>query len=220
MARKNSNFTSKISNLEVDDAVIHQEIENLKTSDEAITTRLDDLVTSMNELDSKILKMLPVGSIIAWSGQSLSNTELPDGWQMCDGQKILEGPMKGQNSPNINGEDRFLRGGKAFTSWTYQDHMIGQHKHSISDPGHIHTDAGHDHQVYVYGDETYPNTNHIMTAHDHGKRGSPDNVLNGKANIQSSHTSISVQGATESGIPVGNEVRPKNMIVQYIIKVL
>ncbi len=36
---------------------------------------------------------------------------LPDGWMKCDGSTIDMGPWKTFTTPNLNGENRFLRGG-------------------------------------------------------------------------------------------------------------
>ena len=36
---------------------------------------------------------------------------LPDGWMKCDGSIIDKGPWKSFYTPNLNGEERFLRGG-------------------------------------------------------------------------------------------------------------
>ena len=127
--------------------------------------------------------------------------------------------MKDQFAPDLNKAGRFLRGGDNVTSWTYQDHMMGQHKHSIHDPGHKHTDDGHGHDLLVsgdYGDEP----RHVMSQSPYDTAWSSRYVGRGYANIQSSHTSITVEEVSSTSIPLGNEVRPKNMIVQYIIKVL
>ena len=51
------------------------------------------------------------------------------GWVLCDGSKIVEGPLINTYTPNLNAEGRFLRGGAATSQWTYQDHMMAQHGH-------------------------------------------------------------------------------------------
>ena len=43
--------------------------------------------------------------------------ELPDGWKECDGTQIVGGIWDGQYTPNINGEERFLRG-------SYKDRVL------------------------------------------------------------------------------------------------
>ena len=62
---------------------------------------------------------------------------------LCDGSEILEGPMASQRTPNLNGEERFLRGTAIETNaWQFQDAMLENHIHDVNDPGHTHTDEG------------------------------------------------------------------------------
>ena len=53
----------------------------------------------------------------------------------CNGALIEEGPMKGAHTPDLNGQQRFLRGGGEHSQWTYQDEMLREHSHNIEDPG-------------------------------------------------------------------------------------
>ncbi len=177
------------------------------------------IVQNKLDLENKLAEVLPVGSIIPWSGETLSHTQLPDGWQLCDGSIIFQGPMKDLQTPNLNIEGRFLRGGKEFQSWVYQDQMIGQHNHAVNDPGHLHTDAGHRHTVVDQGDGAADRGWYLFVNEGSKKDWWQESViLDGHADIQSSETSITVTEAFGS-IPVGEEVRPKNMLVQYIIKI-
>ena len=43
--------------------------------------------------------------------------------------------MTGLQTPNLNGEARFLRGGVEFSKWEFQEQMLKDHKHNIEDPG-------------------------------------------------------------------------------------
>ena len=58
--------------------------------------------------------LAPVGTILAWTPKPSKDTgnpvELPDGWKECDGSKIVGGIWDGQYLPNLNGDERFLRG--------------------------------------------------------------------------------------------------------------
>ena len=78
--------------------------------------RIDENKEYINENTDKIntLNLAPVGTILAWTPKpnkdSTGNERLPDGWQECDGTEIRDGIWKGQKTPNINGEERFLRG--------------------------------------------------------------------------------------------------------------
>jgi hypothetical protein len=78
------------------------------------------------------LSTLPIGVIIGWH-RDLSPDKyvplLPPGWVECNGDPIkVEGsPFYGQNTPNLNGGGRFLRG--AATSGTLQDDAFQGHHH-------------------------------------------------------------------------------------------
>ena len=60
------------------------------------------------------LSMSPIRTIIAWSNipnkDSKDPVDLPAGWTECDGSLIVCGIWDVQRTPNINGEERFLRG--------------------------------------------------------------------------------------------------------------
>jgi len=176
-----------------------------------------DLLGLHSQFDDLELSLMPVGSIIAWSGQPLSNTNLPQGWQLCDGSVIETGPMRNVYTPNLNGEGRFLRGDNGFTAWTYQDQMLVNHGHAVHDPGHKHADRGHSH-LYTdigglsdgYGDDSHDRTH----AKPHTDQRQSET---GHADLIASTTGIEVGDASATN--VGNEIRPKNMVVQWIIRI-
>lgn len=55
---------------------------------------------------------VPIGSIIPWNKDMTGVPSLPDNWVECDGSTISNSnsPMDGQTLPNLNGDNRFLRG--------------------------------------------------------------------------------------------------------------
>ena len=67
----------------------------------------------------------PLGSIIAWTpmpdANTLNPTSLPEGWVLCDGSVIEGGIWDGRTTPNLNGEKRFLRGGETEEVLTLED---------------------------------------------------------------------------------------------------
>lgn len=68
--------------------------------------------SNFTELYNSMKNVAPVGSIIAWN-KSLSGTpSLPENWIECNGQTIsdADSPYNGLVAPNINNENRFLRG--------------------------------------------------------------------------------------------------------------
>merc|ERR1712133_60663 len=89
------------------------------------------------------MHVAPLGTITAWvnrpniDGPLTQN--LPTGWIRCDGSVIPQpSPWAGQKTPNINGENRFLRGGMDGVMLQTQDDSIQSHTHSVTDPGHAH----------------------------------------------------------------------------------
>ena len=85
-------------------------IEENKVSIVENTDSIDDISDNIGKLH-----LAPVGTILAWTPKPNKETgnpvELPDGWKECDGSQIVGGIWDGQTLPDINGEERFLRGG-------------------------------------------------------------------------------------------------------------
>jgi len=55
---------------------------------------------------------VPIGGIIPWAKSMTGVPSLPSNFKECDGSTIndADSPMNGQAVPNLNGENRFLRG--------------------------------------------------------------------------------------------------------------
>ena len=91
---------------------INENTENINKQ----TIRIDENTANIVDITNNIntLNLAPVGTILAWTPRpnkdSNESKDLPDGWQECDGAEIVDGIWKGQKTPNINGEGRFLRG--------------------------------------------------------------------------------------------------------------
>ena len=57
----------------------------------------------------------------------------------CDGSVIpAPSPWEGEKTPNINGEERFLRGGLDGVQLQTEDDSLQAHTHDVSDAGHSH----------------------------------------------------------------------------------
>ena len=57
----------------------------------------------------------------------------------CNGSVILApSPWEGETTPNINGEERFLRGGVDSVQLKTEEDSLQAHTHDISDSGHDH----------------------------------------------------------------------------------
>ena len=113
--------------------------------------RIQENKANIGANSEDILALLPVGTVIAWLGAYSESNELPAGWQRCDGSQILTGPMANKNTPNLNGESgHFLRGGTFRQAGLTHEDQLGAHTHSasahVTDPGHLHHDAGHSHE--------------------------------------------------------------------------
>lgn len=54
----------------------------------------------------------PVGSVVAWLSNLTGVPNLPTGWMLCDGSTVNDAlsPMNGTTLPDLNGDNRFLRG--------------------------------------------------------------------------------------------------------------
>ena len=200
------NVESVDTNLEALNETLHNDIQ-------AVTGEIDSVSTDLGELSKKHshdiqaltediasvttdisnLSMAPIGTIIAWSNipnkDSKDPVDLPAGWAECDGSLIVGGIWDGQRTPNINGEERFLRGSHKSNvlatendqvkTLSYTDHWL----HQVGCP------AGWT-EVGRYGWE-----NMFGQTDPHCKRTST---------------------VTGSG---GDETRPKNIRVIYIMKV-
>ena len=88
--------------------------------------------------------------------------------------------------------------------------------HQHLDAGHTHSDAGHKHTIFnnlVYGrirghDDMSPSTPHFAYADTHSTQ-------SGQADIQKSHANI----GNPTGARSGEETRPTNMAVVWIMKI-
>ena len=102
--------------------------------------------------------------------------------------------------------------------------MLQEHKHAVYDPGHTHKDEGHTHG-YIrtsltsvsqrferggYGsyDINYPRESSTQTVQTDAS----------SANIVSSHANIVVSAVTVA--EAGDETRPKNMAVVWIMRII
>jgi hypothetical protein len=70
--------------------------------------------TNFETLDasSAFKPAVPIGGIIPWAKSLTGVPALPIGWVQCDGQTLSDAasPLNGQVIPNLNGQNRFLRG--------------------------------------------------------------------------------------------------------------
>lgn len=91
--------------------------------------------------------IVPVGAIMAWTKSLAGVPALPDGWVECNGQTLndTESPLNGQVIPNLNGENRFLKGNS--TSGTTggvdnNNHFHNLHAYGTINKGQYGNDVG------------------------------------------------------------------------------
>lgn len=91
------------------------EIKEVKKDDEVkakFNSLVEALLQSLNPDGTLKGTALPIGSIIPWHKDFANTPALPDNFLECNGQVIsdAESPYDGQTLPDLNGENRFLRG--------------------------------------------------------------------------------------------------------------
>lgn len=74
----------------------------------------------------------PIGTVMWWHKDLSGVPALPENWAECNGQTVSDpdSPLNGVALPDINGDNRFIRGSS--TSGTLQDDQNKSHDHSTS----------------------------------------------------------------------------------------
>ncbi len=68
--------------------------------------------TTLIEKESRSIGDTPIGGIVAWAKSLSGVPNLAEGWVECDGSVLSDAlsPLNGQTIPDLNGDNRFLRG--------------------------------------------------------------------------------------------------------------
>ncbi len=114
-------------------AVLAQSLNQFAAGDLISAAQINENFTTLN---TEVGRRAPVGTIVAWHKSLAGTPGLPDGWVECNGQTLVDAasPYNGQALPDLNGENRFLRGSGA--SGVFQDGQLQSHKHLNNDHGH------------------------------------------------------------------------------------
>ena len=107
---------------------------------EDITDIGEDITVIGEDISNIKIQIPPIGSIIAWLPSLALSSQLPSGWQRCDGQPINAGPLAGSKTPDLNESRRFLRGGADSNAGSVEGDTVRDH---------LHADPGHTHQVFI-----------------------------------------------------------------------
>merc|ERR1719495_1920265 len=205
--QKTTNMDNKIAG---NQKSIQGNTKSIQSQAQSIQANKNSIATA----EANILKMhvAPIGTITAWVSRPVTTSphteNLPTGWIRCDGSVIPQpSPWAGQKTPNINGENRFLRGGADNIMLQTQEDSIQSHTHSVSDPGHTH---GYDDKWVAYSANGFigPGGTDYQGDRFDGSHPSTSN------SAASGVTVTGVQGAR-----VDSETRPKNLRVVYIMRV-
>lgn len=68
--------------------------------------------TTLVEKESRSIGDVPLGGIVAWAKSLSGVPNLSEGWVECDGSVLVDAlsPLNGQTLPDLNGDNRFMRG--------------------------------------------------------------------------------------------------------------
>ena len=213
-----------VNSMDGDIVSTNRRIDENKAYIEQNTAKIDENEIKIDENADIInkLHLAPIGTILAWVTKPTKETredemvDLPAGWVRCDGATIPEPSVwAGQLTPNLNGEKRFLRGASDSEVLTMEEDQMQDHKHQVSDPGHSHS------FVDKYPNFGGGNDGHSGPAHDDDEKDQWDWPHDEDTGDEK--TGITVQGVAskfrEIDVGVGDETRPKNMNIIYIMRV-
>ena len=146
---------------------------------------------------------------------SNENLDLPDGWLPCDGHSIENGPWAGGATPNLNTNGHFLRGGNENDVMVFEEDQIHDHEHT--DAGHSHSSPPHSHP---YLEHSSTSAVHIGPQNAYGGGEWTD----GDISRTTTPTSVPIDnakssiGGVSSSYRSGDETRPRNMKVIWVMK--
>ena len=179
---------------------------------------------------------VPVGTIIAWAGEAQS---VPPGWALCYGQSLKRGRYPelfaaigtswgGQNSKRFNLPDlrgRFIRGADAGSGRDpdadkREASRLGGNETGVgsvqddSFQNHSHWQQPHSHLVHMHGGALKVTEQSMGPVVSRTHERPPEASHDAKAEIRGAS-----KYGTSSPCKTGEETRPKNAGVSFIIKI-
>merc|ERR1719334_933920 len=161
----------------------------------------------------------------------MEEEDLPEGWMLCDGSMIpIDSPSiwAGSRLPDLNKEKRFLRGADYEDQLKMEDDMMQDHKHK---------EGKHSHHTTVEVSSTVEVTDNYRTRYDNKHDNCHSNCANvwGAGELHTNTTTVDAVVSVEVNNPsatcgskgidtddtdyrTGDETRPKNMNVQWIMR--
>ena len=131
--------TSNSDKINLNSEAIFTNIDNIARNSASSAKNANDIddVRSQIEDAYATFDSLPLGTIISWTPYPDKNTEnpsdVPQGWMLCDGSEIKEGPWAGHTTPDINNSKRFLRGGIVSDALKTEEDSVNTDGLSVTD---------------------------------------------------------------------------------------
>ncbi len=89
--------------------------------------------------NSEVNAFAPTGVIMAWHKDFTNTPALPTGWVECNGQVLSDAlsPYNGQTIPDLNGDNRFLRGNSTSVGTGGAESIDLEHTHFLFGTGNF-----------------------------------------------------------------------------------
>jgi hypothetical protein len=123
---------------------INKKSRNGNVDEETNSLMADTLITgtTLVEKESRSIGDVPIGGIVSWAKSLAGVPNLAEGWVECDGSVLVDAlsPLNGQTIPDLNGDNRFLRGASTSGGTGGSE----THDHDLNDQGRIRMTNGTD----------------------------------------------------------------------------
>lgn len=107
----------------------------------------DEVNTNFGDVEDEFNNnTAPIGSIISWLKTFTNTPALPGGWVECNGQSLsdAESVYNGQTIPDLNGDNRFMRGNSTSGGTGGDEAMAHTHTVTANNSGAAEGSGGGD----------------------------------------------------------------------------